>query len=452
MLPGFARTRRRTLDRLYTPETVVTGIFQKRHNGLATGNWVFDFVNPAFYGTKFREAQITMDSVHLGPPYTEGGNFLSRRYADNPRTKFSPRGVMGIGTYTRADQLQRYIGGFAPPPPERFHPAGPDRFAFEALGLENLLTEVSVDKPSMGTWGDKAWSRTKPKLEKASGFVFGRESRDIPKMLMTSAAAFGWKFKSMGGRFSSTGVMTPHYVADQFLNQQFGWMPFISDLRKFNDLINDYSKLKYELTAKNGKWVRQRVTLQTETISTRLAFGTGAWCSPGLWNTTWCSTKAQWELFQEVETSVTAVGCFKFYRPEFDSSDDKYMSKWNEIMRMITLSGFRVNPINIYKSTPWTWAMDWVSNLGDHIGQLNDELVDSIANKYLYVMQSKKTTRRHHEVYPFKNSPTLALDFERVIESKERQEGTSPYGFSLTPEDLSPRQLLIALALGVMRT
>jgi hypothetical protein len=88
--------------------------------------------------------------------------------------------------------------------------------------------------------------------------------------------------------------------------------------------------------------------------------------------------------------------------------------------------------------------------MGDHVDQLTDTLVDSIACKYCYVMQTQIKTRKFIATLPL-ISDTLVLTFTQTLESKMRDEASSPYGFSLSWADLTPTQIAIAGALGISR-
>lgn len=443
----FARTRRRIKPYSKRGQFLPLGQFYWRPGGI-NGPWVIaSDVMTRIQETPFLHAKITADEVHSGPPYMEGGPFLSLSYdCELPKS-----GLAGYGTYIRNDNLQKYVGGFCSPGRYSFGLTGsPDEFDLEGQSPD-LLTETSTNIPTMSGWGSKAWSSTKPKLEKASGFVFGSEIRDLPRMLKTTSRGFHDLWKSMGGK-SDTRIMQPKKLANHFLNHQFGWVPFVSDLRKFNHVIQNSQKMISDISSRNNLWTRKRSTLKTEysdgikirhwqnqIICHGFAF------SPGYF-----SSQPFAEMFESKTLIITAVGSFKYYRPEFDSGLIDYQSSWNSAMRHLTIAGFRVNPSNLYAATPWTWAIDWISNVGDHVDHLSDIWADSIANKYLYVMQHKKTVRKIIQTLPFV-SGTVPLTFSRIIESKQRQEGSSPYGFSLSLSDLTPRQLAIAGALGISR-
>jgi hypothetical protein len=249
--------------------------------------------------------------------------------------------------------------------------------------------------------------------------------------------------------------MSPKKAADHFLNHQFGWIPFLSDLRKFYNAFDQNDQMIDRLINENGQWIRRKRTLKEETTSTVLGSGNGFKLFPNTsfesaFNPPWFTSTPTWQVREDVKTVIKAVGKYRYYRPEFDKADPDHLSVVNRLKRQATLFGARISPSNIYKATPWSWAIDWFSNLGDQIDKANDMLVDSVSAKYLYVMQSQTKTRTFTQWAPF-HSGAVTLQFTRVIETKQRREGLSPFGFSLSMASLTPRQIAIAGALGVSR-
>lgn len=396
--------------------------------------------------SKYTFGQRTWDEVHDGPPYLSGGPFNTIRISPcDP-----PMGVYGTGVHMHQNGVKRYVGGFTVPD------NGDWMSTMSDSTIVGYLSGAPGNYPSMDGWGDKAYQSGKPKLEKAGGGVFLAEARDLPRMMKTSAKGFHELWKLSGGNTSSVR-MHPKKAADQFLNDQFGWSPFLKDLGKFYHAFDRSAEHISRLTSENGQWVRKRGTLKSDTTRTLVAAGGGIPLFP---NTTFTSGSPtwfpagngpMWAIYDEVSTIITYSAKFRYFRPEFDRPSPDYMSVMNRMKRQMSLYGLRVNPSNIYKATPWTWAADWVSNLGDLVDRANDQLVDSIANKYLFVMQHQVLIRRFTQTIPFV-SGTVSLEFTRFIETKQRAEGLSPYGFSLSLANLTPRQLAIAGALGISRT
>jgi len=442
-----SRIRRRIVPLEKPSIKVKLGYFQDRSNiSLPWGapNGARDYTPSSLQS--FSESQVTVDETHRGPPYRTGGPFQSMRiFTCDP---FG--GVYGSGTYERSDGLRRYVGGFHSPSNIKFG---------SGVSMNSPISwmEVNVANfPSLSDWGDKAYSKTKPNLEKASGFVALAEARDLPRMLRTTSKGFHETWKSLRGDMVSK-QMQPKRTADHFLNLQFGWIPFINDVRKFYNAYDDSLAMIAKLRNQNGQWIRRRATLKDESTSTMLTSGTSVDIFPtsvfvsSLFPPWFPGNVARWELWEDLYEVITTSGKFRYYRPEFDVNRSDHMSLMQSMQRQFTLYGMRISPSNVYRATPWSWAADWFSNVGDYIHQVNDMLVDSVAMKYLFVMRHSVRVRRFVQYLPFSKGPAVSLQFNRIIDVKQREKGNSPYGFNLTLANLTPRQLAIATALGISR-
>lgn len=461
-LPTFARTRTRPRPNLggsnvilgkMFPAILVNGVPTGQYNSVPSNTYVFDYAT----GARWETLQVTRDNTHPGPPYLSGGDFSSLKY--EWCTPYI--GVFGSGVFDRIDKMQRYVGGFHPPMSAgAFCPSGTqDRFSFS--NNSDLWLTRTVDNtnlPSMAGLGDRAWQSTKPKIEKADGAVFGAELRDMPRMLESTGKRFHQIWKAMGGYYTSKSevakggirLMRPKKVADDFLSQQFGWMPFLRDLVKFNNVVMNYHDIIASSVAKNNRWVRRRVTLEAFEESKIIKTEMNNQCHPVLLNQSFFRAPASNTVSELKTTQITAVGKFRYYRPEFDVSVQDNISQWNQAMQFITVSGLRPSPSNLYQAVPWTWLIDWFANVGDYIDHLNDVWIDSVVGQYCFVMQHEIIERTLVQELPFQSSDRT-LRFTRKIESKQRNTGNSPYGFGLTWDQLSPRQIAIAIALGVKR-
>jgi hypothetical protein len=428
------------------------GHFQRRVN--LNSNWLAPQQETLCFPTSlgsFDEGWFCKDYLHK-PPYHEGGPFTLMHIVP---CRPSITGVHGSGVYYRQDNLKKYIGGFQAPNGSDFGSgvgmSSPDAYLFAE----------STHFPSTEGLGEQAWNKSKPRLEKAGGAVFLAELRDLPRMLQSTAASFHTSWESVRRQYKELNpewrkahpMMVPNAAAEDFLNYQFGWKPFIKDLNRFHKVFVEQDSMLDKLHQQNGQWVKRRFPLnEPQFTSVRISSGTGCKLFPsGEFNITppWFapSNPATWEIREEVETSSWLSGKWRYYRPEFDRKHGGYNSLMSKAGRQLTLYGVRISPTNVYRATPWTWAADWISNVGDYVEHVNDVLIDSIACKYLFVMQHRIKRRIFRQILPFANT-VLVLEFSRVIETKQRLAGSSPYGFNLSLGNLTGRQMAIIGALG----
>ena len=312
--------------------------------------------------------------------------------------------------------------------------------------------------PSTTAYEPLARDRLRPQLSRAGLTVFLAESRDIPRMLRQTSAVFHDIWKALGGS-QHTAFMHPKRVADEFLNHQFGWAPFVGDIVKMTDALIFSRQYIADVTAANNTWVKKRAVLANDESVTRLKRLYSPGCEPSGANILGlCKDltldgnvcKGYMDVMDETKTLVWTEGSFKYYRPEFDSSLSSYNTAWASIERHMTLYGLRVNPSTIYRATPWTWLIDWFSQTGRLIDRATDWGLDGIVSKYLYLMHHRVRTIRSFHLFNFW-SGALALTWVRFVDTKQRKNAGSPYGFDLLSKDLSTQQWAILAALGISR-
>jgi hypothetical protein len=426
------------------------------------------------FNLPFIRAMTMGDELHPGPPYRTGGPMKSLK-----AERVSPYEIQGEGTYLRQVDAnpaawEKYVGGFAPPSEVQF---GGE---VEMSNSNNLLNLNSVHFPELSGYGSQAWVKTKPRLEQVSALVFAAELRDLPRMLRNLKRRAKelhhewWDAKArthvLKGDFDNNEVfMSPKRAADYFLEHSFGWAPFLSDLRKFYTLWHGKETIIKRLSSQNGQPVRRKATLVGLPVEVpgpdgkpiiryeptiedwKLNGGSGQLIQPPL-HSNFYATTPSWELRRVTKLKVSATGRFSFYRPEFDTSKNEYNSSWFEINRLMTIYGLRISPSNIYRATPWTWLIDWFSNLGDHFDYLTDITTDSIAAEYLYLHVEKEIVWKFIQTLPFRDPGLTTLTWERKLLVNERKGANSPYGFNLSWDNLTPRQLVILGALGITRS
>jgi len=414
----------------------------------------------------FESAELIIDEIHPGPPYKTGGPFAKLTL----KAEYPLMGNFMSGTKESwapyIDGLSyRYRGGHRPPAKNLFGVEAGWDFSNPDL-LDPTLAICQNLFPDPTDWVTKAWSRTKPQLQQATAFVALAEGKDIPRMLHETAKVFHgvWKAYSPSHSISSWD-QKPKEASDAFLNHQFGWRPFLSDLSAFAKTFDNAHAIIAKLTYENGKTQRRRKTLSKIIDEPTVISWTNGFQTIGL-EPQLQQNIAGWtnrSLSEYKETHVRAVGAFSYFRPEFDrgarmlsgdfdpEKDKKYHSLWNTAMRQATIYGLRVNPTNIYKAIPWTWAIDWMSNFGDYIDRMTDMWFDSIAADYCYLMMHQHTRRVLSYETQYNGVGSMYANFVRSIDTKQRISASSPYGFALTWDDLTPRQLAIAGALGISR-
>lgn len=246
-------------------------------------------------------------------------------------------------------------------------------------------------------------------------------------------------------------------LGSEYLNVVFGWEPFIADLKSALYAAKHAEEIISQYEKDAGKLVRRRYTFPTErTVSSPVTLATGA--NPfsfgrgtlGLALTTGgpAFSASQGVLTRHTETVVdrSFSGAFTYYIPTGYSTRDKVRRSADYAGHLL---GLEITPEVLWEVMPWSWAVDWVTNAGDAISNVSDFISDGLVMRYGYIMEHSIAREVYtlHNV-PLKGQGATTFTLEKVREVKKRLPA-SPFGFGLTPESLSAKQVSILAALGM---
>lgn len=305
-------------------------------------------------------------------------------------------------------------------------------FDFYATGYRSHMNKLGAD----------FISRTIPTQSHASLAQFAGELREgLPDIL-----GFDWKGK---------GGLRPSRDGGQ-LSLQFGWIPFIKDLSKmFNAVVN--SKQLFEQYVRNsaefGSTVRRNrvsdpvVQVVSDTIQNSVR--PDGLPSDSYWDSQvlYMGGSPTVDKVRRFETLTTQASFSSRYMYSVNEAEDLlsrldyYATKANYIL------GFKLTPDVLYELTPWSWLLDWQTDIGSILKNASLFADGNLVLQYGYVM-----FRETREIGY--SSPGLVLDSNTKLnvdtiwktEYKTRVKA-SPYGFGVSNENLSQNQIDTLLAL-----
>lgn len=299
------------------------------------------------------------------------------------------------------------------------------------------LVAMGVDKPAhIGLQmipediAATAYSRMKPTEPEFSVLNSLYELRELPSLLHLR-------------------VKNAKDLAGLHLNGQFGWLATLADIRKFVNAQQRAQKRLSQLLRDNGRPVRRRLTLRDEVSDESVETGElWGYFLPGDPSPYFCSSPPTTETVRYTRDKIWASAQFRYWLP-----DGPRDILWKRAM-MARLFGAMPTPQVVYNMIPWSWLVDWFSNLGDVIANLDAGVADRLAADRFYVMRSKERVHwanRKIGLYDQRGKPfQLSGRAYNVAYSKVRLKG-SPFGVGLTDNMLSPMQLSILGALGLSR-
>jgi len=302
-----------------------------------------------------------------------------------------------------------------------------------------IPSSAKSSKSALLAMGTEAIARCKPTNSVADVATAIAElySEGLPKL---AGSAF-WERKAFTGR----------EIGDEYLNQEFGWKPMVSDVRSICEAVASSHAILKAYEEGSGSIVRRRyefpesyseTTVQGAATDFAVLSGSN---SPALRD----PLKPPAVLYQRsVQTKkVWFSGAFTYHLPTgFKSRNamERLSAKANVLL------GTDLTPEVLWNAMPWSWAVDWFSNAGDVISNLSDWSTDGLVLKYGYVMEHSSASNTYFQIDGGKmftpniiGSPVVAY-----VETKQREVAT-PFGFGLNWDAFSPRQWAITAALGL---
>jgi len=290
-------------------------------------------------------------------------------------------------------------------------------------------TQISGDGAA---WGAQAYDKLKPTKPNFQALNAIYELRELPQLFKLN----------LERNFL-------HFQSDYFLAIQFGWEPLLRDIRNFVHLQRRAQKSLKWLIEHNTKPVRRKKILLDTSADVSDISGS----SYSVINPTFVTQYyRKIPTYRDVTRShdrIWASARFRYWLPEGPRDID-----WTNKM-LGRLYGHRVTPSVIYNMIPWSWLIDWFTNLGDVISNMDLGVADRLAADYFYVMREISTIRER-TAYGYFYSDSTLRPFDFVVASsaqsinKTRLRG-DPFGLSTNENDLNGMQIAILGALGLSR-
>jgi len=279
-------------------------------------------------------------------------------------------------------------------------------------------------------------------------------ARTIPTHPAVGAAQFLGELKeglpSVPGRhLVGSGERLSTKFADEYLNLEFGLRPMISDLRAFYSSMQGSNKILAQLKRDSGRLVRRSYRFPTETTTELLSTRTGAYFYPSFHVSLYDSSGG---VYTKVRTTTKDTWFSGAYTYHYDQGHDLWSRATQAEQNMNRLFGLRISPELLWELAPWSWAADWVTNIGDVMTNMSAFSKDRLVMPWGYVMQKISITDTHTLTAGLKSHGMVSATQSFKTTVKKRVKAT-PYGFGLNSDwsSFTTRQLAILSALGITR-
>jgi hypothetical protein len=244
---------------------------------------------------------------------------------------------------------------------------------------------------------------------------------------------------------------------DEFLNYQFGILPLVSDVQDFVKAVVRMDKLLQQYIRDNGKMVRRRFTFTPEESTVETVVDNNATFYLGTNSAQFFNLSAQ-PRAQVVRTRQSTVhrwflGAFVYHLPQTFFAE-MYLPFAADFQVMRKILGLDLTPEVLWELTPWSWAVDWFSNVGDVIHNASAWANDGLVLKYGYIMEHSIVSDTYTYVGPsnlVNRSSAIRPPVLKLVSEAKIRRAANPFGFGLTMDSLSFVQKSILAALGLTR-
>lgn len=303
---------------------------------------------------------------------------------------------------------------------------------------------------AMGTAG---FSKTIPTRPLQSAAVFLGELRQLPGVSLTVLNALqekAWKFNKNFLNWKRSAQKAGKYskhAASDYLNLQFGWLPFLRDIDNLLTPRVEIMKHVNQLERDSGKRVRRRRQLTAQSSATTLPSVAGGYGYPlGLSRSQLAvsqGTKLQTNILRE---KAWFSACYSYYL----QSKTAGMGIPRAVQMARLIHGMSITPDVLWNLAPWSWLMDYNNNVGKVISNLAAFSSDNLVAHYAYVMvETRVTTDIGLVGIGIRGGGSVSCFMSMTAVCKRRTKGT-PYGFGFSGP-LTAKQASILVALGISR-
>ncbi len=303
-------------------------------------------------------------------------------------------------------------------------------------GFSNPFVGYTVPSNSaLDVLGTTAIARTEPTRSASDVATFIGELRadGLPRLrpeTMKSVTKSALNARSLKKQGNAAG--------SDYLNVEFGWKPFVSDLRKMaraviqsHDILQNYRKhgsgqkmrRRFAFPTKSESYSKEATNFLPIPANSALGFGTGT-------------------LTVRRQQDTWFAGCFRYYVPVADSQIEKFAVWRSNAQKLL---GVDLTPETVWNVSPWSWLVDWQSNTGDVLHNISAMGRDGLVMQYGYMMS--------HTVFTGDRAARFAAGWASgtsTTDIKLRRPAT-PYGFGVDVSALTGRQSAILAALGLSR-
>lgn len=234
----------------------------------------------------------------------------------------------------------------------------------------------------------------------------------------------------------------------EYLNIMFGWNPTIRDLEDLFYAVKESKRLLDNFAKRYEKQYRFRTKPEETRSSFSFTTSSDLPSTPPINSFFWSNLgTGKVSISGNLTQTRWASGAWLFHKYTDGGLSDQ-LNEWVNIVDY--LYGLKPSLDTAWELTPFSWLVDWKTNIGHVLTNISNIGADGLALQFGYAMS-------HYEITADVSIPTVRLagrpdlgplraKFEYSSKSRIR---ATPYGFGITPDSFTSKQWSILSALGL---
>lgn len=241
-------------------------------------------------------------------------------------------------------------------------------------------------------------------------------------------------------------------AGSEYLSAQFGWLPLVEEIKNTIQSVQDGHTIMENYHSLDGQEVHREFEfepIEKESISV-VNSGTRCLYSSSTSVSAFNGTPVPQTRRTTSTTRRWFSGTFMHYPNKvYDGLLGKRIAdKRGDIDKLF---GITLTPETLWELAPWSWAIDWFSNIGDVISNFTAFEINGLVMKYGFIMEEISGRETLFMPATGLSGVTGAPPDVWNEYSVKRRKEANPFGFGIGWEGLSPTQLAITAALGITR-
>nr|UUW21131.1 MAG: maturation protein [Sanya steitz-like virus 3] len=292
----------------------------------------------------------------------------------------------------------------------------------------------TITQNQMYLWGTTGFAQTAPNRPQASASQFIYELHDLPKLPFAEAVKDKARYFRNLARHSGS----------EYLNVEFGWKPFISDVHKAVHSMASAQQWYHQFLKDSGQLVRRRYNLpKTSSLPT-----TSSYSGPAVgWQSLVYTQNCLHTRVTQSHTEAWFSAAYQYYIPQVRG---KWASRFQEGLAIANHLGLTIDPHTLWSIAPWEWMTDWFGNIGDVLSNVSNFNKDNLVARWAYVMATSTNERTITSTGTCPDTGTTLSASCKLTQVYKCRYPATPYGFGVT-QPFSAARLAILAALGISR-